>query len=42
MHAGVKEEYCGLIEIFVRLKSKPSAEFIIQALCPVYSPSWLG
>ena len=35
VHTGVKEEHCGLIEIFVGVKSKPSAEFIIKALCPM-------
>lgn len=42
MDVGVKEEHCGFIEIFEWLKSKPSAEFIIQALCPMYSPTWLS
>jgi len=42
MDVGVKEEHYGLIEIFVWVKSKPSAEFIIKALCPMYSPTWLS
>lgn len=37
---GVKEEHCGFIKISIWYKSKPSAEFIIQALCPMFSPTW--